>query len=318
MNLLELCYAGAVSEPSGSVPGWMLGCFRRAAITFATGQTDHSTLVIWLQSPSLTGDLRLAADRPKLATRAELYDAPREVLARLAEVEGGISACRFVPDAQASSERLAGELTWLSWDAFQAHSKWPEPGTLRRVGDCLMEFAPSGAYVEDWRLQPSGDGPLIGLRLLAETDGESGALRHRGGGLLICGCHVLFVRGRAHELPTCQRLSELLIERSPDRNLLDQIFGFEASYARLEGASPPIVQASTLPWREAEPLLSLDGFALQTDGTLLQRTHEAGHLIERRFSIDTLQPAFVASVATRASAEGAAWLEREAATLLRG
>jgi len=46
----------------------------------------------------------------------------------------------------------------------------------------LIEYAPSGAYVEDWRLQPSGDGPLIGMSLLEERDAKTGQVTHRGGG----------------------------------------------------------------------------------------------------------------------------------------
>jgi hypothetical protein len=74
-------------------------------------------------------------------------------------------------------------MSWSEWVSFQTHAKWPEAGRLERVGNCLIEFAPSGAYVEDWRAEPCGAGPLIGMWLLEEVERETGAVRHRGGGL---------------------------------------------------------------------------------------------------------------------------------------
>jgi hypothetical protein len=151
MKLFDLCHEHP-SVPDQSVPGWTLGCFRRSSISFFSGESDHSTLVLWLQSCGLTADLRLDPDRPKLRTREELFDLSLEALTRLAAAEGGLSPSRFTPSEGAQDAELSGVMTWLDWTAFQTHAKWPEPGLLRRVGDCLIEFAPSGAYVEDWRL----------------------------------------------------------------------------------------------------------------------------------------------------------------------
>ena len=47
--------------------------------------------------------------------------------------------------------------------------KFPELGEMRRVGECCLEFAPSGAYVEDWRMQPGTAGLAASLVLLAEV-----------------------------------------------------------------------------------------------------------------------------------------------------
>ena len=64
MELTELCSLHNTTPTSGAVPSWTLGCFRRRSISFFNGDSDDSTLVLWLQSRGLTGDLRLAADRP--------------------------------------------------------------------------------------------------------------------------------------------------------------------------------------------------------------------------------------------------------------
>jgi hypothetical protein len=314
MDLMELCAMHGSAPMSGGVPAWTLGCFRRRSITFFNGDSDDSTLVVWLQSRGLTADLRLAADRPKPKTREALGDLSLAELTRLAEVEGGISHTRFEPTA--SGIELAGTMNWPDWTSFQLHAKWPEPGVLRRVGDCLIEYAPSGAYVEDWRLQPSGDGPLVGLRLLEERSGKSGQVLHRGGGLVIAGEHALLVRGRAVELPPAERLAELLERALGDRRLLDAIFGFEASYARRDGTGRYVVAASTSPWREGQLLLALDGFSLE-DGTVVQKAREASGVVERRFRIDTLEPSYEDWLATPATSAAVDWLATEASTLLR-
>lgn len=322
MELLELCSlqgtmppSSGSKPPSGAVPVWTLGCFRRRSISFFNGDADDSTLVLWLQSRGLTGDLRLAADRPKPTSREQLAELSLDELTRLAEVEGGLSPTRFEAAAGGGIE-LAGTMNWPDWTAFQVHDKWPEPGELRRVGDCLIEYAPSGAYVEDWRLQPSGDGPLIGLTLVEERDTKSGQITHRGGGLVIAGEHAIFVRGRAEALPPAERLSDLMERAAGDSRLLDAIFGFEASYARRDGSGRYVISASTLPWREGRPLLAMGGFKLE-DGFVLQQAREKERAVERRFRVDTLEPNYEDWLATPATTQAVAWLQAEERTLLR-
>jgi hypothetical protein len=315
MDLLELCSLQSTTPPSGSVPGWTLGCFKRRSITFFNGDSDDSTLVLWLQSRGLTADLRLAADRPKPAAREALSELSLAELTRLAEVEGGLSPTRFEP-AHVGGVELSGTLHWPDWTAFQLHAKWPEPGSLRRVGDCLIEHAPSGAYVEDWRLQPSGDGPLIGLTLLEERDSKTSQITHRGGGLVVAGEHAIFVRGRPEPLPPAARLSDLMERAAREPALLELIFGFEASYARRDGSGRYVIKASTLPWREGRPLLALGGFALE-GGLVTQKAREKERAVERRFHVDTLEPNYEDWLATPATAAAVAWLAAEESTLLR-
>ncbi len=315
MNLLELpelCETAA----NGGVPNWVLGCFRRRAITFFTGTSDTATRVLWLQSRGLTADLRLSLERPHVDGLEALLDCSPEDLALLAKVEGGLARSSWSGDGASGATQVSGSMQWHDWTSFQVHAKWPEPGLLRRVGDCLVEFAPSGAYVEDWRFQLPGPGPLIGLRLIDERDAVSGAVLHRGGGLVVCGRHAAFVRGRPHERQGSTRLSEL-VRHGRDPDVLAWIFSCDASYGKLSGRGAYVVAASTLPWREGAALISLDGFEYDSDQKLVvQRTEEDGRNVVRRFEIDTLEPTFAGNVATGASESGVAWLEEEAETLL--
>jgi hypothetical protein len=289
------------------VPAWTLGCFRRRAITYFTGQTDTTTQVFWLQSHGLTADLRLPAVLPSLAPGDVLGDAAPEILRALADVEGGL--------ASTSWDEAAGAMAWSDWTSFGVHDKWPEPGRLSRVGDCLIEHAPSGAYVEDWRLQPSAPGPLIGLRLVEQRNLTTGQIDHRGGGLVVCGDHAALVLGRPQRLDTGghARLDDFVRAHIDDRAALHAVFAFETSVGqRRRSGEDFTVVASTNPARQGDALGVLTGFSRDEDGLVRQRVGK----IERVFSIDTIEPDFAASLATPATAPAQAWLTRERRTLL--
>jgi len=299
MRLEELCARVRRPPPSaGGAPAWALGCFRRRSITYFSGETDTSTRVYWLQTRGLTADLRLPAARPSGGA--------------LGDVEGGLASTRW------DGERMS----WSDWTSFQLHDRWPEPGVLRRVGDCLIEHAPSGAYVEDWRFQPSSPGPLLGLRLVEERDAERGAgeVLHRGGGLVVCGPHAAFVRGRPRPLPVAEgrTLADVARAGATDRALLRAALACEASYGtRTSDDDPFVVEASTDPRREGGTLLALDGFTLDGTGErVVQRAREDGRAIERVFTVETAEPDFAFPVATPATPDARRWLEREAGLLL--
>jgi hypothetical protein len=304
-------YAGRAGEAAGGVPTWTRGCFRRRAITFHTGDTDTETLVLWLQTRGLTADLRLPAQPLVLAGATPLAERTPAELRGWAEAigrrEGGLAGTRW--DGRAMS--------WSEWASFQTHDRWPEPGRLARVGDCLIEHAPSGAYVEDWRLQPSEDGPLVGLQLVEERERDGGRVRHRGGGLVVCGRHAALVRGRPAPLPAAGTIAKLVRDRAEDRALMRAIFAFEASYGtRAAGAFT--VAASTDPLRAGAGLLDLDGFSFdEAERRVVQQTRaEDGAAIERLFTVDTLEAAVAFPLETEATPDGRAWLAREAPALL--
>jgi hypothetical protein len=300
----------ATAGAADGVPAWTLGCFRRRAITFCTGDSDTETQVLWLQTRGLTADLRLPARRPSLTGDARLAERAPDELGPLADIvgniEGGLARTRW--DGRA--------MHWSDWTSFQTHDRWPEPGLLARVGDCLIEHAPSGAYVEDWRLQPSQDGPLLGLRLIEERDVASGAVRHRGGGLVVCGRHAALVLGRPAPLPVAGAVADVVSTHGRDRAVMQAVFAFEASYGT-RAAGSFMVAASTNPLREGQTLLDLDGFSYQEDQRLVvQRTQtEDGATVERRFTVDTLEAEVAFPLDTEATSDGRQWLAREGATL---
>jgi hypothetical protein len=304
MTLDELAKEGSPAGGDGAAPGWLWGTFSRRSITFYSGAEDSRTRVLWLQTRGLSADFRFPPDRVQRDGRTSLSEFSDAELLRVAASEGGLSRTHWD----------GSRMSWYDWAAFQTHAKWAEPGDLRRIGDCVIEFAPSGAYVEDWRAQPSSAGPLIGLRLVAERNLESGEIRYRDGGLIVCGDHAAFVRGRASALPEGKLTDTVagMLREEVRRTIL----AFEASYATRTGeAAPFIVEFSTNPLREGEPLLPADGFSYE-NGVVFQRTVDQGVRVEREFTVDTLAAHVDFLPATRGSDEGRAWLDRESDTLL--
>lgn len=304
MNVFELATAHGQTAGEG-VPAWMRGHFRRRSITFADGRSDELTQVHWLQSRSFTIDLRLPAG-PVLPARAlDAYAA--DELRTLANYEGWM----------ADSLWQDGQLSWQGGVALQLHNRWPEPAPLQRVGNCMIEFAPSGAYVEDWRLQPDA-GPLIGLRLVDERDARSGELLHRGGGLIVCGEYAGWTHGRPAPLPASPLgLRERAARAQGDAAALGALFDFETSLARGDAQSGHRVVLSTVPARIGQALV-LDGFEPPVDGRVRQRLCRAdGRALLRTFDIDILQPDWRADPVTPCTVVAARWFEDEGETLGR-
>jgi len=57
-----------------TVPDRMIGCWIRRYIQFSDGTRDTATRVIWVQTASGMGDMRIGPDRPALRHRAQLAD----------------------------------------------------------------------------------------------------------------------------------------------------------------------------------------------------------------------------------------------------
>jgi hypothetical protein len=307
MTLQELAALAPVWG-TAPVPAWTWGCFHRRGITYASGLEDAKTRVVWIQGHGLTGDLRVPAWRPDAAGREGLHDFSVEELLLLAAVEGGVA------DACWSD----GLMHWDNWAAFQPYDKWPEPGGLQRVGPCLIEVAPSGVYVEDWRAQAGGAGLLVALRLMFET-GLDGLTRPRDGGLLIAGEHALLSLDRRRPLPTHAPAAQQMRAAGDPYAFAELVFDAETSYAR---AGPPGAYhtvLSTNPFREGSAAPVTDGFhQTSTPQMLRQVIGEGAERIERQWRVDTLIPDSALGLTTTPAKDGAAWLKREGPVLLKG
>lgn len=304
MNLLELARVYP-QRPEGGVPDWMLGHFRRRTISFADGRSDERTQVHWLQSRTFTIDLRLP-DAPALPVR-EWQDYAAAELRLLANHEGWM----------ADSIWADGMLSWRGGVSLQLHNRWPEPARLQRIGNCMIEFGTTGAYVEDWRLQ-AGSGPLIGLRLLEECDAESAEVLRRGGGLILCGERLGWVHGRAVEpSESALQLRERAELAHGSAEALAALFDCETSLACVDQQGRYQVALSTVPARVGQSV-SLEGFELLGAGRVCQRLQRPdGRAVVRTFLIDTLEPDWHADLATPSTEQAQRWFACEGETLSR-
>ncbi len=295
------------THSASAAPDWMLGCFRRHCISFANGESDSTTLVFWFQSRNFTIDLRLPRPVERVPAKP-LAQCTAQELQVLANYEGWA----------AQSYWDGACMSWQGGTSLQIHNRWPEPAELRRIGNCMVEFAPSGAYVEDWRLQPTGSGPLVGLQLLEERNLSTGEVLHPGGGLIICGDFAALVRGRAQPLESAAASLPEAIAQATSAEQVAQLLDFETSVARGSLALGYNVQHSTCAQRIGQPLFALDNadWTLESD-QLVQVSEQQGQRIERRFLIDTLIAEHVFTPVSPQSAESQAWFEKESPTLAR-
>ncbi len=312
MNLQALLASRPWRAPQG-MPDWMMGFWKRYSISFADGRTDLKTHVCWLQSRNFTIDLRLPQLTDQVINPKAWADYSAAELAVLADYEGWLAPSSW-------DGRI---LQWHAAEAsLQRHNRWPEPAQLQRIGNCMMEFCPSNAYVEDWRLQASVPGPLIGLRLLEERSLATAQLRHRGGGLIVCGDYAALVLGRAHGVDSSQPLKPEVLAAVGQQDKLAALLDFETSVAKGSLSRGYEVIISTRPGRMGQALFSLEGFAFgpdQADGTLslVQRFADEHGEWERVFVVDTFETRLAFSPTTPWQAEAQAWYSQEAATLGR-
>ncbi|MGB0504412.1 MAG: hypothetical protein ACPGGD_10185, partial [Thalassolituus sp.] len=259
MNLLELCRAHPWQRPE-NVPAWMLGMYRRRTIAFANGMSDSQTRVFWLQSAGLTIDLRL----PLVNQQKLVADAPMDV----ADYEAWY----------AHSVWSDTELRWRAGISFQERNRWPEAAHLQRVGNCMMEFAPSGVYVEDWRLQNKGKaGALIGLELVSETDLTTHTTRIRKGALIIAGKYAGMVLDYPEVI--AQRAPEVIAQTTPEK-----LLGFYAVIGETDSSGGYVVTHGLHATDVGNPVTSMEGFSLAEEvGFIRQRLTENGREIERLY-----------------------------------
>jgi hypothetical protein len=287
------------------VPAWALGCVRRRTITFATGMEDAETRVFWVQAHGMTGDIRIHPGRPHIAAETSLATLDRETLSRLASIEGGVATTSWSNPV----------MSWADWIGFQPYDKYPEPGVMHRIGDCMIEFAPSGAYVEDWRFLPSAPGLLAGLRLDSETDTKDDTYP-RTGGLVVAGDHAIRTLGRYQELPDGTRCQDFVAGNSDPASALARVFQCVTDYmVRDDGLWR--ITASTDPRREGS-LVPLTGPLKpgRDPGTLFETVQDTPGIAQRLWRIDSLEAGVAFAQSTPLAADRLAWLEREADTLI--
>ena len=223
----------------------MLGCWKRAWIEFSDGTRDDTTTVVWLQTESLMVDVRIPAARAVQSDRAALNQCSTDELLAIASSDASSGFTKCGPPVVGADGLRSATASWHTRGHgvnFQPVSAFPEPGLMTWNDDAtvMMEQAPSGAYVEEWRLVPGSRDPLTVTHV-------ADAATYRAGPVAV------LVRDRIIAIPRPARLHELLDEYAADRSMMEALLDCEFSVAEVKGKHW-IVAASTLPWREGQGL----------------------------------------------------------------
>ncbi len=277
----------------------------RRSITFATGVEDRETIVYWVQATAS----RRHSHSPR--TPALLSTTTASTTSISTPWRSCQRRRRLCPHLNALGRpHECGPTGWLP-----ALRQVPEPGFLRRAGDCMIEFPPSNVYVEDWRFQPSAPGLLAGLHLVSETD-HKGETRAAQGWPVIAGDHAILTIDRRPPLPDGIKAQDYVRTSSSPKAALAAVFDCTVDYAILHRTTYRI-QASTDPRREGAALGITQGFVPTKDPDLLIQNLDDGEIRSRLWRIESLASGAAIPLATQAGAEHLAWLEREADTLLK-
>eukprot|EP00977_Amphora_coffeiformis_P029542 scaffold41411_cov214-Amphora_coffeaeformis.AAC.1 len=195
-----------------TVPTKMIGLWERRYIRFLRtnnnnrtndaslpqyGDRESHVRVMWLQTPSGFGDMRIPKSRfcpihEACTTCSSLADLDVTKLLQLAEAECFCGTCLL--EDKSSNEVHEGryKAKWVDGGtgfSQQVVSVWPEDGWLEWPAEtaddddddekdertCMMEYAPEGQYIEDWRLQPGSLGMCCHLTTTT-TDNDAGCV----------------------------------------------------------------------------------------------------------------------------------------------
>lgn len=247
-----------------TVPDKMLGCWKRRYIQFKEGEQDRSTTVIWLQTLSEMVDIRIPERVLDFSQATSLQDYSFEQLLELAEQD--------CSTAITTLDELTKPYPTASWDSdegdafIQAVVIYPEDGWFDWLmeGQCMMEWAPSGAYEEDWRLQADSRTYIAHYKNLNPDKREF---------VYITGKHAVYVRGRAEVLKEDRHLRDIVKDNRENREFIEALLDVEFSYARCRKDMQFQIELSSLPYREGQNL-DLD-FLLQMESEQ-QKTTQPG------------------------------------------
>lgn len=263
MNLFEalkLLPASALND--APIPASLFGAFRRKSITFFNGLTDEKTIVYWFQSKTFTIDLRLKSqDQTPLAER-----------------QGWIG--------QTIWDDATEQLSWEISDHanFQNHVQWPEPAKLHTVGNCILEFSPSNAYVEDWR-QQADQGLYLGLRIQNVIHINTQQDIALDGGLIICGHHMVYAQSRFPDFQAQLKSFPNIFNAIEQGIQATVIESFEVSVS----TKNQIIEYSTQSSKIHQSIY-LDDFEIIDDQTLRQRKTIQDEVYDIIFKVDIYHP----------------------------
>lgn len=209
------------------------GLWTRSLLEWPDGRRDETSVVEWLQGPTLFVDLRSPVARPSFDGVHRLRDLTFDQVEWLARQEG-----------------FAGELRhdgaffeWRRGIDYQPATGAADAGSLEMADDVLIERGRDERYLEHWRRNVSpGLPPAEAFALRDVVDG-------RAAYLVRVGDVFMYARDRIQALPAGCSLIDLAMS-AQTLGAAQDVVDFEISKGVvLDGGAWPITRSS-LPYRE--------------------------------------------------------------------
>lgn len=220
------------------VPPELTGLWRRSILVLPDGSTDTTTEVLWLQTRSMFGDIRVPAARPKPMGDgfAACSDADLVALAAM-QGFGGVL------------EVEADICRWHRHFDYQPPGGPPDEAGYKIEGDLLIETGLHADYREDWVRETPADALLAAFTL-----GDNAML-------VVGGDHFIEIRNRNVVLPDAESLADLVKQdlASGARDRAEARMDLRIAYGRVApigGVSWQITR-STFPWLEGKSLFTV-------------------------------------------------------------
>ena len=272
-----------MSSAPAAIPTWLPGVWTRDWIERQGTRTDLFA-IHYLQTPTAFGDMRVPRNRPSFARARSFADLSDAELLVLAKQRGFAGYTTSVGDIA----------TWHHEIDFQPPDTSADAGRLEHIDDAHMrEHALDSSYIESWRSLGAGEG-----RFLALSEERAGRLRRV---LVVAGDHFLYVRNRQRDLPAAESIDSLVSATRSSRAQIIDYLDCEFSYGRVRGgATPWMIEQSTIPWREGKRLDYVDELVVTGEGNdVVLRNGSADKLVvkENTFAKSDLAWLFATSAA---------------------
>ena len=229
------------------------GAWQRDWIQRHGGPLDRSTLVRYVQTPSVFGDVRTPAGGIDVAGATSFAELSDDQLAALAR-QHGFAGFTTIDGANA---------TWHHEIDFQPidDADGPDIGRIEPAGEGRMfEHALDDSYVESWSSLGGAGGPFLAAKLI-----QRGRVEQL---IAVAAGHFVYARARATALPPGSSISELIARTRPAREAIIGYLDCEISYGSVAGWR---VERSTLPWQVGQRLGLADRIAIDGGGQLVAR-----------------------------------------------
>jgi hypothetical protein len=239
---------------TSTIPTWLAGVWKRLSLETEDGR-DTTTQVIYLQTPSCYGDLRIPVDRPELGDRTSLTDLTTAEILALSKQQG-FSGIAIVNDNRCQ---------WHRYIDYQPPTPFRDIGTLQWDGELWIEEGIDAPYREEWQKIDDGNGDFSALVLPSDVEGRWKAC------IVTAGDWFVYSRNRLDGLPNADSL-ETLVTQTSDLTQQQTLLDCEISVGRCaSGQVPWEIQQSTLPWREGQALWA---------GSTLEINLSDGHVVQ--------------------------------------